>query len=280
MTTLTTAADYGQVRGFIASGPPGVGKSFEVEEALKLGSVEDKLAWDDEEEMEGVDENGNQVIARRTEIIEGEKAFRPRYTVVKGSMSALGLYCILYKHSNPREIVVLDDCDEIFNDIEALNILKAALDTGAERWLSYHKDASKMRDEGVPNKFKFRGGIIFITNADFEHEITSRPNSKRTPHFEALMSRCHYLDLTMRSNREKILRVKHVQNQSCFLSNHGCDESAASEVIEFMHTNAHKLREVSLRSAIQIAEKRGLANDNGFDWQQMVRTMDFKKEHR
>ncbi len=192
-------------------------------------------------------------------------------------MSAVMLFCKLHAYSDAGEVVVLDDCDSIFWDLDALNILKAALDTSGRRMLTYNKDSHVLKDRGVPERFEFKGTVIFITNIDFEKVVEGKPNANLTPHLSALMSRTHYLDLTMQTLRERIIRIRHVHQTCDFLRRHGCDSEAAEEVIEFMEKNADKLREVSLRSAISIAEKRSLSPNK---WRRMVQVMEFKKEFR
>lgn len=272
LETLVVAANEGRIRGLIVSGPPGVGKSYEVEQLLRIGNVGDALAWDED--------SNDEEDTRRTEIYKGHKKFQPRYKMIKGQMSAVMLFCELHKYSDRGEALVLDDCDGIFRDIDALNILKGALDTGDRRMLSYNKDSHILKEKGVPNFFEFKGTVIFITNIDFEGHIDKNPNSSLRPHLEAMMSRCHYLDLTMQSMRDRFLRVRYVHEQCNFLAKHGCDEEAANDVLSFIYENANKLREISLRMAIQLAEKRALAGEAGYDWKRMAAVMEFKRKYR
>ena len=53
----------------------------------------------------------------------------------KGRATAAGLFITLYQNSD--KIVVLDDCDSVFKDDDAVNILKAALDSYDTRRISY-----------------------------------------------------------------------------------------------------------------------------------------------
>jgi len=132
---MTRAAKEGNVRAMIVSGPPGVGKSYGVEQQLEKDSIFDDVA-------------GN----------------NRKYEVVKGAMSAIGLYAKLYKYSNPKNVVVFDDCDSVLLDDLSLNILKAALDTSKKRYISWNTDSRLLRSEGIPDRFEFKGGAIFITN--------------------------------------------------------------------------------------------------------------------
>tara|TARA_R110000744_G_C19317196_1_gene557276 strand:- start:7 stop:1512 length:1506 start_codon:yes stop_codon:yes gene_type:complete len=91
-----------------------------------------------------------------------------------GSISAAGLYRLLFKYRN--RIVFFDDSDNVFADQESRNILKAATDTKKIRKLVYSKRGSdvvdpeeytdeEMEDQNlVPRYFEFTGKIIFISN--------------------------------------------------------------------------------------------------------------------
>lgn len=82
----------------------------------------------------------------------------------KGKATAAGLYLTLYANSD--KIVVLDDCDSVFKDDDAVNILKAALDSYDTRQISYisSKPLKDEFGEPVPTRFEFTGKVIFISN--------------------------------------------------------------------------------------------------------------------
>jgi len=82
----------------------------------------------------------------------------------KGRATAAGLYITLYENSD--KIVVLDDCDSVFKDDDAVNILKGALDSYDTRRISYIT-SRELKDaylNPVPRQFEFTGKIIFISN--------------------------------------------------------------------------------------------------------------------
>ena len=218
---MTKAVIAGDVRAMIVTGPPGVGKSYGVEKELDKSSMMDSIAS------------------------------RPiRYEVVKGAMTALGLYAKLYEHADANHVLVFDDCDSVLMDELSLNILKAALDSGKKRVLHWNADSAKLRTEGIPNKFEFKGGVIFITNVKFEN-IRSK---KLQDHLEALQSRCHYLDLTLDTMRDKFLRIKQIVATGELFKDYDLSKEMEGEVIAFMDTVKDKLREVSLRMALKIAD--------------------------
>jgi len=82
----------------------------------------------------------------------------------KGRATAAGLFVTLYE--NCDKIIVLDDCDSVFKDDDAVNILKAALDSYDTRKLSYisTKPLKDAYGDPVPRHFEFTGKIIFISN--------------------------------------------------------------------------------------------------------------------
>jgi len=238
---MTKAVKDGQIRAMIVSGPPGVGKSFGVEKVLLKSELFNILA---------------------------EK--KPKFEVVKGAMSSIGLYAKLYEFSAEGNVVVFDDCDSILMEDLSLNILKGALDSGSRRFISWNTDSRILRSEGIPDRFEFKGAAIFITNIKFEH-VRSK---KLRDHLDALESRCHYIDLQMDTSREKILRIKQVVKQGQMLERYEFQPCVEDELIEFVEQNQDRLRELSLRMVLKIADlRKGFPNN----WTAMVKTTCMKR---
>jgi hypothetical protein len=147
---------------------------------------------------------------------------------------------------------VFDDCDSILLDDVALNLLKGALDSGKKRKISWLSDSSVLRREGVPDSFNFNGTVIFITNLKFD----KMKSQKLRDHLDALQSRCHYLDLTLDTMRDKILRIKQIANDGQLFEEYEFDTETQEEIIDFMTHNSTRFREMSLRMAIKIADLR------------------------
>jgi hypothetical protein len=219
---MTKAVKAGTVRAMIVSGPPGVGKSFGVETVLRKDDLFDQL--------------GNR---------------KPKYEVVKGTLSAVGLYKKLYEFSRKGNILVFDDCDVIFTDELSLNIMKAALDTSKKRTISWNTDSRLLRQEDVPSSFEFSGGCIFITNLKFAN-VRSK---KLQDHLAALESRCHYIDLQMDTMRERLLRIRQIVDDG-MLKDYEFEDGVADEIIDFIFGNKHKMRELSLRTVLKVADLR------------------------
>jgi hypothetical protein len=94
-------------------------------------------------------------------------------------------------------------------------------------------------------------------------------SQKLRDHLDALQSRCHYLDLTLDTMRDKILRIRQIAADGVLFEDMGLDTDAEREVIAFMEINQDKLREVSLRMAIKVAQLRKSFPNN---WTAMART--------
>ena len=221
---MAGACIKGDIRAMIVTGPAGIGKSHGVTTQMEKASMFDKLAGK-----------------------------RPRFEIVKGAISGIGLFATLYKYSDKKNVLVFDDCD-VWEDQDALNVLKGALDSGKTRRISWNKDSRLLRDEGVPNTFDFNGSIIFITNKTFDNKKAS----KIQPHLDALQSRCHFLDLTVDSERDKMLRIKQVhrdsQDTGGLFADYDFSEEQVDELMNFIWDNHSKLREVSLRMCLKIAD--------------------------
>jgi hypothetical protein len=230
LTELVESCTLGKSRSLIVSGPAGLGKSFNVEKYL-----------------EQYDPSGND------------------YTIVKGYVRATGLYKKFFHYRNEGQIIVFDDADSIFFDDVSLNLLKSVCDTTENRKVSWLSEAKLIDDETaelIPNKFQFNGTIIFITNYDFD--VMIERGHKLAPHLTALMSRSHYIDLTMKTKRDYLVRIRQVVREGMlnYLTN---DDKA--DVMNFIEKNADNLRELSLRMAIKLGN---LCNQGG-DWKRLAR---------
>jgi hypothetical protein len=107
-----------------------------------------------------------------------------------------------------------------------------------------------LRREGVPDSFEFKGSVIFITNLKFD----KMKSQKLRDHLDALQSRCHYLDLTLDTMRDKVLRIKQIAQDGELFESYDFQPCEQDEIIAYMEENKNKFREMSLRMAIKIAD--------------------------
>lgn len=219
MEILAHSAIKGENRSLIVSGPPGLGKSYTVEQSLQL-----------------YDPNGL------------------RHSIIKGYVKPTGLLRALYKHRNAGDIIVFDDADTIFFDDTSLNMLKTVCDTTEKRMVSYMAETNMVDEDSaqkIPRQFEFRGSIIFITNYDFDAMI--QRGHKLAPHFAALISRSHYVDLAMKSDRDYLVRIKQVVRQGLLKD---LNDDQKKDVLAFVEQNSHRMRELSLRMVLKVASIR------------------------
>ena len=233
LSMMTNAAIKGDARSMIVSGPPGLGKSFEVEQALE--------AWNP---------SGN------------------KFSIVKGFVKPTGLFKKLYQHRRRGQVIVFDDCDAVFSDETTLNMLKAVCDTTDRRVVSYLSEYNMVDEESsdtIPKSFEFKGTIIFITNLDFDSLIER--GHKIGPHLSALISRSHYIDLAMKTQRDYVIRIRQVVDAG-MLKAHGLNDQQQTDVMRFVDDNIDRLRELSLRAVIKIANLR---KANAAKWESVAR---------
>ncbi len=224
LNEMTEAAADGVVRGMIVSGPPGIGKSFGVEATLEKNNALNK-------------------IAHRMD----------NYEIARGAISPIGLYRLLWENKKFGTVLVLDDCDSVLWEEQSLNMLKAALDSGKRRRISWHTESRVLEKEGIPKSFSFEGSVIFISNIKFDAHVSTGKKGKTKDHLEAILSRCHYLDLTLDTMRDKMLRIKQIVGDGMLKSYH-FSYNEEKKLVTFVDKNKDKLREVSLRMVLKIAD--------------------------
>jgi len=219
---ITDACARNVIRGLVVSGPPGIGKSFGVEKQLAAANMFRTIGGQD-----------------------------PKFEVISGGVSSIGLYQKLYYNRSPEQVLVFDDCDGIMQEEECLNLLKAALNSGDKRRICWNKESRVLAVDDIPDAFDFEGSIIFITNIDFERTIAR--GSRISSHLEAIMSRCHYLDLEIGSMRDKLLRIKQIMRDG-MLAPYLFTQTEEDAILKFVVDNSEYMREVSLRAVKKIAD--------------------------
>jgi hypothetical protein len=229
LETLCDASISGAAKALIVSGPPGLSKSYTVEQKLKK--------WNKKED---------------------------NFTIIKGYVRATGLYKVLWQNRTKGRVIVFDDADSIFTGSDAevsINLLKAVLDTTEKRIVSYRTKEPMYDDENactIDESFEFEGTCIFITNYDFD-EMVDRGN-KLSDHLGAIRSRAHYVDLAMKSREDFMTRIRQVCRQG-MLKNEGLSTAQEKDVLTFIEKNKERCRELSLRTALKVGALRKFNKD-------------------
>jgi len=222
LAEMTNAVANGVVKGLVVSGPAGVGKSHTVEVELDTNlGVQSRLTGDN-----------------------------AKYDIFKGYTSAINLYCMLYRFSDEGSVLVLDDADSALYDEDSLNLLKAVLDTKKVRRVHWGTNSPILEKEGVPSSFEFKGGIIFLTNIKWDNAKSPRIAN----HLQALMSRVHYLSLSIETLRERIIHIKNVALSTDMLNEYDFTVAQKTEILDFLIDNVSRLHTVDLRTVIKACD--------------------------
>ena len=234
LTMLTSGACTKNIRAVTVTGAPGVGKTYTVEQILE----------------------------------HFKQKQNTQFEIVRGALSAVNLYKLAYRNRKPGNIIVLDDADSIFNDEDALNILKVLCDSSEVRKVSWMKESNALKEDDIPQSFEFNGAMIFISNLDFQRFVDEGKN-KYAAHFEAIMSRSLYLDLRLHSRDELGVWIDHVATEGKLLRREGLSDEQGKAVLSFLKVNRDNLRELSLRTLIKAAQ---LVKSHK-EWQNMGRIL-------
>jgi hypothetical protein len=175
--------------------------------------------------------------------VEGED-----FHFIQGHSTPMGLYRFLYEHQDAT--VVFDDCDSVFKEETAINILKSALDSYDVRKVSW---CSGKLPEDLEGSFNFEGQIIFISNMD-----SSRID-------EAVKSRTMVIDLQM-SRAEICDHLGTIAN----VIEPKIDIKSKLEVLEYLREKMDHFEQLNIRTFIKACRIRKCAEKNKSDWKKMI----------
>jgi len=215
-----------------------------------------------------------------------------------GSLTAVELFVRLHKYRKAGEVFIIDDTDRIFDTVESVEVLKAALDTGGNTTVDWGKAYSAhLGRHKCPTKFTYKGRVIIITNRNIRSAPTATPTAKQAM-LAPLKSRMGYFPAGLPSNEWKIeaLRMFASGYQSkkdpkskpyelrCAedITLHKGDKLpktdkswevdsrriVLNEIIDFIQEHQDDLAEISFRTVFQAIGYRNEYPDNG-DWKDM-----------
>lgn len=177
------------------------------------------------------------IIVEDTEEQIEEKAYaeinRPSgdYVIVKGRVTPKACYRLLYE--NRKKMIVFDDCDSVLQNDDCVNLLKAALDSYEERYVSWRTE-SPFSESDLPQSFKFEGSIVFISNL---------PMNKVD---EAVRTRCFKVDVSM-NTQQRLERMKAVLEGVM----PEVDMQLKLEALEVLEENQHLTDDINFRSLMK-----------------------------
>jgi hypothetical protein len=238
---LITLVIDGEAKSLVVSGEGGIGKTFTVMDVLKkAGKVDHASVMPSIEDLNIKVEDEEPIIEEK--ILAQINQPKGDYVVVKGHSSAKALYRILYEHR--QKTIVFDDCDSVLKDTSAISLLKSALDSYEDRWVSWRIE-QPFGESDLPLTFKFHGKIIFISNM---------PLKKID---DAVKTRCFKVDLSM-TKPQRIVRMRSV------IANimPDVDMDHKHEALGLLEENLHITNDINFRSLMNLImiRRSGSAN--------------------
>lgn len=196
-----------------------------------------------------------------------------KWIKITGKISTFGLYSALFLHKD--KLIVFDDTDSVFASDDTNNILKAALDSYDTRMISWYSkqtiDVSKLSpadlvdfydeieeklgsgDSSVklPNRFEFKGKIIFISNLS-ESKIDN-----------AVKSRSFVIDINLK--REDV--IKRMETLLPHLGSNSVTLDVKREVLRELEAYEGP-QAINMRSFLKALRIREGGNDR---WRELIR---------
>lgn len=180
-------------------------------------------------------------------------AIGANYHLLKGTLSAPYLFITIYNHArHSNQILVIDDTDVCFDDVEMADLLKAALDPNYGD-MYYGKRSHILAYNGVPETFKCEGRIILITNKPLKTiTFTGKgANSKTKFHqrIKPVIDRCLYVPAGLTDAWTAVaMELLHKVGRIRCLATSTLNKQQQDDIIEFLTKNYSKFNGLTFRS--------------------------------
>lgn len=231
---MAQAVIRGRSKSMIAYGTGGVGKTYTVAQQLKKAN---KIEFDEDRMKPGDDDYD--------------------YVKITGKATPTAVYKALYEHN--KKIVMFDDCDSVLKNPDAVNFFKGALDTSGDGTISYGS-SKKIKDEDgedLPQRFKFTGRVIFISNLP--------PDEMPQP----LKSRGLKIDLSM-DKKQTVDRIRDIAtNKEGKMQNlqfpgiESYKDEDMKTVIDYIDKNKDHIGDLNVRTIGKILTMKQMADEIG-----------------
>ena len=201
----------------ILQGPPGLGKSYVVTQALKKSG---KVEGDD-------------------------------YIIIKGHITPMQLYATLYMYRRKGQMVILDDCDDVMTKETGLEVLKAACDLDYRR-VTWSSGSVPVINGTAIKDFIFNGAIIVCSNLS----VTTGRGGRRDRSAAAFLSRLTFWDLRLGKRERMYAQIFNLVVNADYLSRDPATKVNAEQkrdLLKFVLENLDEIRCMDLRMPQKIA---------------------------
>lgn len=258
-SNMIRSCSEGKIRGLFVTGDPGFGKSFFIEQTLKLEDLKKKTIRNEDflklKNKLLSSFKDKSVDIGSTDLIKEADSYR----ILDGYVRPGYIYQTLYHLKDLGEITVFDNCDSVLSQEDSLNIIKSALEPDNNHLVSWGRTKA---DSNLPESYQYNGSIIFVTNQKIE-DILSSPYSD---HIKAILSRCFLIDLSFSFDREKLLYIKQLLN-SGILNSQNIDSDTQNQIWSFILENSKNLIELSPSMLLKIAK---LYKNFNLEWKKIA----------
>ena len=180
------------------------------------------------------------------------------YYTINGHITPAKLFATLYLFRAKGQILVLDDCDNIFTHDVGINILKAATDT-TQNTVSYISNYQIKISGIIVQDFKYEGSVIICTNIDL-----STGRGRQAEHMRAVESRSTKITFGIESIDQKFAQLMNVVLITNYLKEKklNLSDDKIYLMLDYIRVNLPRIKSLDLR----LPEKIGAEMINRRDW--------------
>jgi len=191
-------------------------------------------------------------------LADAGREFGTDYYTINGHITPLKLFATLYLFRAKGQILILDDCDNIFTNEIGINILKAATDT-TQNTVSYLSNHQVKVGGVVVQDFKFEGSVIICTNIDL-----STGGGRLAEHMKAVDSRSTKITFGIETVEQKFAQLMNVVLITDYLKEKGLklSDNQVYLMLDYIRVNLLRIKSLDLR----LPEKIGAEMKNRKDW--------------
>jgi len=164
------------------------------------------------------------------------------YVILKGYSAPAAFYNYLHRHRD--SLIILDDCDNIFDEKVGLNVLKAVLDTYDTRQVSWNSTTAVVDKK----HFTFNGQIIFISNLSLR---------RLSGHLEALLTRIHVYSMDL-TREDMVEKMKYIAGSCTYKKS---TEEDRQIVVKFLEEKRDLIPTLNLRHYVKALDLMAFSRD-------------------